>query len=170
MSKFIISCFILISSISLHAQEVNHIITDKDLDMKILIGRANENGLANPVFIENWQDALDSYTPDKLVAKKLRKIFRKSKTISIKVFFGSWCGDSQEQIPNFVKLMHKTRFKNVEYYGVSRQKTMPCMDISVYNIERVPTFVIYKDDVEIGRIIETPTISLEKDLVKILEP
>ena len=35
-------------------------------------------------------------------------------------------------------------------------------------IELVPTIIFYKDGYEIGRIVETLTESLEKDLLKIL--
>ena len=35
-------------------------------------------------------------------------------------------------------------------------------------IQRVPTFIIYKNNIESGRIIETPKTSLEQDLVNIL--
>jgi hypothetical protein len=36
-------------------------------------------------------------------------------------------------------------------------------------IERVPTFIVYGDGREIGRIVETPEGSLEEHLVKILK-
>jgi hypothetical protein len=36
------------------------------------------------------------------------------------------------------------------------------------DIKRVPTFIIYKNNIETGRIIENPTTSLEQDMVNIL--
>jgi hypothetical protein len=38
-----------------------------------------------------------------------------------------------------------------------------------YDVERVATFIVYRNGREIGRIIESPGISLEKDLLKILQ-
>ncbi|MEJ2614863.1 MAG: hypothetical protein P8Z35_07895 [Ignavibacteriaceae bacterium] len=35
-------------------------------------------------------------------------------------------------------------------------------------IELVPTIIFYKDEKELGRIVETPNDSLEKDILKIL--
>ena len=35
-------------------------------------------------------------------------------------------------------------------------------------IQRVPTFIIYKNNIEAGRIIENPVTSLEQDMVNIL--
>jgi hypothetical protein len=41
-------------------------------------------------------------------------------------------------------------------------------EIDDLKIEFVPTFIFFKNDVEIGRIVEAPTESLEIDMVKIL--
>ena len=169
MKKIIIISFILIITSSLFAQKINHSMMDPDLNKEILIGKTNETGLVNPIFVEDWQSSYDAYVPDKIVAKKLRKIFKKQKGLNIKVFFGSWCGDSQEQLPNYVKLVHLSKIKATEYYAVDRHKSMPCMDITNYKIDRVPTFIVYKDTTEIGRIIESPEVSIEKDLLKIVQ-
>lgn len=160
--------FILVFSIfGLQAQTINQITTDPDLNKEILIGQTDEQGLTNPIFVEDWQDRYDNYTPEKKTTRKLKKFFKKNENISIKVFFASWCGDSKDHLPNFVKLAHKVKLQNIVYYGLNRQKEMGDLDfIDVYsfNIERVPTFIIYRGDNEIGRIIETPEVSLEKDL------
>jgi hypothetical protein len=52
--------------------------------------------------------------------------------------------------------------------AVDSKKQASGLDITAYDIERVPTFIIYKEGKEIGRIIETPVQSLEADLQKIL--
>jgi len=83
--------------------------------------------------------------------------------------FATWCGDSKEQMPHFVKLCHKAAIENVSYYALSRKKLMPGMDRDQYKIELVPTFIVFRGGQEIGRIIETPQVSLEKDLWRILE-
>jgi hypothetical protein len=36
------------------------------------------------------------------------------------------------------------------------------------NIQRVPTLIVYEKNKEIGRIIESPVLSLERDLLSIL--
>ncbi len=150
------------------AQEINKVMVDPDIELEILIGVMDISGLQNPLFVENWPIAMDEYTPDQEAVKKLKKYFRKHKDVRMEVFFGSWCGDSKEQLPLFVKLAHKAKIKRVEYMALNRKKTLPEKDISKFGIEFVPTFIVFKDDVELGRIIETPVVSLEKDLVKIL--
>ncbi|NOR88528.1 MAG: hypothetical protein GQ527_13060 [Bacteroidales bacterium] len=155
----------------LYAQTINEVMIDPDLDMEILIGEVDEIGLANPVFVENWNESYGIYLPDKVTLRKLKKVFRKNKDLSIQVFLASWCGDSQQHLPDFVKLAHGAKIKNIHYYALNRQKEMEAFDfIDLYSfeIERVPTFIIYDGDKEIGRIIETPEVSLEKDLLKIV--
>lgn len=170
MKNLVLFLILVFISVETQAQSLNQIVIDPDLDREILLGPVDESGFANPIFVENWQDSYDIYIPDKVVAKKLKKIFKKNKDISVMVFFASWCGDSKEHLPDFVKLAHKTKLKNVNYFALNRKKTMPDLDEAKYSIDRVPTFIVYNGDKEIGRIIETPEVSLEKDLLKILKP
>jgi thiol-disulfide isomerase/thioredoxin len=165
ITLLIIGLLFLLSS---YAQEVNKTIIDPDIDREILIGGTDEEGLQNPIFVEEWNLAKDEYTADKNTVKELKKYFRKHKNVQVKVFFASWCGDSKEHLPHFVKLVQKAKIRNVKYIALSRKKSLPGEDISDYNIEFVPTFIVYKDKEEIGRIIETPELSLEEDLLKII--
>lgn len=168
MKKFFLSILSLFLFTFVNAQQINKTMLDPDIERKILIGEIDEDGLRNPVFLEDWDIAQEEYTPDKLTVKKLRKFFRKNKDVRVKVFFASWCGDSKEHVPHFEKLAQKAKIKNVKYIALSRKKSLPDEDISSYEIDYVPTFIIYKDNREIGRIIETPEVSLEKDLYRII--
>ena len=172
MKKVFSIIVIVLLSVQIQAQSFNQHIIDPDLDREILMGEIDEDALSDPIFVEDWQDRYDIYLPDRVVARKLKKIFRKHKDISIKVFLATWCGDSRQHLPDFVKLVHKTKLKNTRYFALNRQKEMDdldLIDLYSFNIERVPTFVIYKGEQEIGRIVETPQVSLEKDLLDICQ-
>lgn len=164
MKKIISIVIISFAFLQLSAQEINQVMLDPDLKRAVLIGLVNEQGLINPIFVEDWDGKMEIYSPDKVLTKKLKKFFKKNKDIKVIVFFASWCHDSQIQMPDFVKLAQKVKMKNVTFYALSRKKDMPSMDIEKYNIELVPTFIVYREEVEIGRIIESPKVSLEKDL------
>ncbi|MDP3685076.1 MAG: thioredoxin, partial [Ignavibacteria bacterium] len=56
----------------------------------------------------------------------------------------------------------------VKLIMVDRKKDAAGIDISPFNIELVPTMIFYNDGLEVGRIIETPKETLEKDLSAIL--
>ena len=48
------------------------------------------------------------------------------------------------------------------------QKLSPVGEYNKLDIQSVPTFIIFKNNIEAGRIIENPVTSLEQDLVNIL--
>lgn len=167
--KKTLTIFSLFWVLTCFAQETNKVMIDPDIDREILIGVVDETGLQNPLFVEDWQIAMDEYTPDQEAVKKLKKYFRKHKEVRIEVFLGSWCGDSKEQLPLFAKLAQEAKIKRIEYIALNRKKSLPEKDIIEFGIEFVPTFIVFEKDKELGRIIESPEVSLEKDLVGILK-
>lgn len=169
MYKIFTFIIISLAFFSGKAQEINQVKTDPLIEAEIFLGPMNETGLAQPLFVENWNDRVDQYIPDKVWTKKIRKYLKRNPEVSIIVFFASWCGDSKEHMPDFVKLAHQAKMKKVNYYALDRKKTMPGMDMEKYGIEYVPTFIVYNGGLEIGRIVESPAFSLEKDLWEILE-
>ena len=95
--------------------------------------------------------------------------------VRIKIFMGTWCSDSQREIPRFFKLLDALKYPTdkVTLIAVDRQKTTPENFEKGLNIERVPTFVFYRDASdadtnELGRIVEYPMESLQDDMIKIL--
>ena len=108
-----------------------------------------------------------SYEIDKDIAKQLKPLL---KNVSIKVFMGTWCGDSKEQTPHFYKILDAVDYgeKNLTLITVSRAKTTPEKHEAGLDIIKVPTFIFYKNGREINRIVEYPIESLEKDMLAIL--
>ncbi len=86
------------------------------------------------------------------------------------VFFGSWCGDTKSEVPKFLSVADQAgiRGERIRLYGLDRSKRSPDGLAGEYQIERVPTFVALKDGQEIGRITETPRVSMEADMLVIL--
>lgn len=83
---------------------------------------------------------------------------------------GTWCGDSKRETPRFYKVLEAAEFdlKNLEMITVNRGKKTPDNLERGFNIFRVPTFIFYKNGKEIGRYVEYPRKSLEKDMLDIL--
>jgi len=90
--------------------------------------------------------------------------------LTIKIVMGSWCPDSRREVPRFMRILDKWQFpiSKVVFIGADNAKIAPVGEYSGLNIERVPTFIVYKNNVEAGRIIENPKTSLEQDMVNIL--
>ena len=90
--------------------------------------------------------------------------------ITIKVVMGIWCPDSRREVPRFMRIMSAWQFPagKVTFIGVDDAKLSPVGEYAGLNIQRVPTFILYKNNIEAGRIIENPATSLEQDMVNIL--
>jgi thiol-disulfide isomerase/thioredoxin len=90
--------------------------------------------------------------------------------ISIKIVMGTWCSDSRREVPRLMKILDLWQFpkSGVTFIGVDDAKRSPVGDYEKLDIQRVPTIIIYKNNIEAGRIIENPVTSLEQDMVNIL--
>ena len=86
------------------------------------------------------------------------------------VFFGSWCGDSRREVPKFLKVTDLAGIpqERILLYRLDRSKQSPDGLAEKCRIERVPTVVAFAHGQEIGRITETPLVSMEADMLSIL--
>jgi hypothetical protein len=146
------------------SQELNSKITDPKLNKEILYGNCNRAGLEKGEFGKLFDEYYQIYQPEQAVINQLKV---KKEGIEILIILGTWCSDSQEQVPKFFKILDKIRFsrKNVQLICVSSNKEAGDVETANYNIQKVPTFIVYKKGREIGRIVETPYATLEKDLL-----
>ena len=160
-------------SFSTTGQNVNQLEFSERTNSMILIGPCNRDAFAMTEFQEWFDTNYENYIPKPSIIENLKAI--PLEDISLKIVMGTWCSDSKLQVPEFYRVMDEIGFSDdrVILLMVDRDKKIPGMDIKDLNIERVPTFVFYKtggdgSKKEIGRIIETPIHSLEKDLLDIL--
>ena len=116
--------------------------------------------------LEWFKTRYDNYTPDDSIVNLLA---RSDKNIFIQVFAGSWCGDTHKLLPRYFKTADMAEIKNHQVYFVDRQKKSPDGLEKNYNIEFVPTFIVFKDGSEIGRIVESTEKSIEADLWEIIK-
>ena len=137
----------------------------KDTD-EILEGRISQRDLSDRY---SWfVDARQKYVPDAGVVNALLPY---SGQLEFVVVLGTWCSDSQKHVPAFYTLMDALHIadKHIELIGVDRQKRGGMVDVAPLGIEYVPTFIVFYQGKEIGRIVETPKVSLEKDLLQMLQ-
>jgi thiol-disulfide isomerase/thioredoxin len=90
--------------------------------------------------------------------------------LKIKIIMGTWCPDSRREVPEFIRILDIWRFPmtQVAFIGVDNAKHSQVSEYESLDIQRVPTFILYKNNIEAGRIIENPVTSLEQDMVNIL--
>ncbi|MBI4468443.1 MAG: thioredoxin family protein [Acidobacteria bacterium] len=118
---------------------------------------------------EEYKSRAESYPP---IASGIEFLKNYPRKIRIEVFYGSWCGDSRNHVPPLLKVISAAGNPNIEvaFWAVDRTKTEPAEPIKQRRIVRVPTFIVFDGDHELGRIVEIPTSSIEEDLYRILEP
>jgi len=165
MKKIFISALLLITAAFIKAQQP---ATKQD----ILYGMIQKEELQKSPYSEWFNTGYDNYEPDAALSDKIKKLI--SKDVSLQVFLGTWCGDSRREVPRLLKLLDVVGFlqKNLQIIalggGDSLLKQSPQHEEAGKAIFRVPTIIVYKNNIEINRINEFPVLSLEADLYAIL--
>lgn len=88
--------------------------------------------------------------------------------LHIEVFFGTWCHDSEREVPRFLKILTYNNSISSALIGLDFQKMEPSGVSANKDIKYTPTFVVYRHNKEIGRIIERPQTSLTADISAML--
>jgi cyclophilin family peptidyl-prolyl cis-trans isomerase/HEAT repeat protein len=93
----------------------------------------------------------------------------------VEIYLGTWCSDSQREVPKFLRIVDDLKAKYgaelpVSFVAVDRAKQKPVDLLSGKSIEKVATFIVYRGDHELGRIVEKPQGLLEDDLLALLAP
>ncbi|WP_316806660.1 TlpA family protein disulfide reductase [Pedobacter agri] len=168
--KILLSITLIAIAMSVSAQELNKKIHDQARNKDVLINVCTREGITTfPEFKEMYDPLYAAYVPDAATMIELKKLVKKEK---IKIVFGTWCGDSKVNVPNFFKVLDNLQFKekNVEIIAVDGAKKAENGIIDGLNIQRVPTFIVYdKKGKELGRIVEHPKTTLEGDLLAIYQ-
>jgi thiol-disulfide isomerase/thioredoxin len=133
-----------------------------------ILGNFTIDRLAQSPYSTWYLKGYEEYTINSEPLNKLMDI--KTDNLKIKIVMGTWCPDSRREVPKFIRILDIWRFplSQVTIIGVDKAKKASVPDFESLDIQRVPTFIIYKNNVEAGRIIENPVTSLEQDMVNIL--
>jgi thiol-disulfide isomerase/thioredoxin len=131
-----------------------------------IIGPIALEDLKKEPFAEWFSTEYDNYTP---FGKTIAQLDGVHKDIAITIFMGTWCSDSQMHVPAFFRILDELAFSGeVQIIGVDREKKTPSGSATKKGITNVPTFIFYKDDKEVNRIVESPVEFLEDDILAIL--
>ena len=147
------------------AQEFNKKGVESKNNEEILIGKCTYDAIFK--FLPDFDSKMKAYNPDQKIVETLKN---KLGDITFIVVLGTWCDDSKDQVPVFAKLISLINYdlNNINYICVDRTKNTQDYNDTDLKIEKVPTFIILRNNKEIGRIIETPVQTMEFDLSKII--
>ncbi|WP_299114283.1 hypothetical protein [uncultured Winogradskyella sp.] len=161
---------VFIISFQLDAQNLNLEITE-NTKSPYLLGKIDKSGLEGDNykswFTKNYKD----YQPNSEIISAITLTL---KNYDIKLFMGTWCGDSKKEVPRLYKVLEACNFPmdQLTVVAVSRQPNMykqsPQHEEVGLNIHRVPTIIFYKNGKEVNRIVEHPIKTFEEDIQNII--
>lgn len=152
------------------AMPMNYEVKDNNGNV-ILLGKSTRERLAQPPFDTWFTKNYNAYVVDSNTADQLKPLLKNKRFL---IFMGTWCGDSRREVPRMYKIF--------DYCGVTASqvqlitmnnndtayKQSPGHEEKGLNIHRVPDLLVFDHDHEQGRIIESPVVSLENDLLAIV--
>jgi len=121
--------------------------------------------------VPEYTERKESYTPDADAVSLLAAAIQPNDRLE--VFLGTWCPDSQREVPKLLKIIDLLRARHkvdlpASYVGVNRDKKQPSALLQGRDIEKVATIIYLRDGKELGRVVEKPSGLLEDDILQIV--
>jgi thiol-disulfide isomerase/thioredoxin len=115
-----------------------------------------------------FRNGFDDYVPNADTIKELKKW---KNDIYIFAFGGTWCDDTKVLLPKFYKAMNEAEFtgNDVTLYLVDRDKTSEDGVAQAMHVEKVPTFIIFRNGRMLGRVVETTDRPIECAILNIIK-
>lgn len=153
---------LLLSPFVLNAQTAEEDYPTGKIHRSVFFNKANK---------ETYEPAYEKYTPN---ADAVKFIKSKKGKFQLKMVMGFWCDDSKMYVPHLLKTLEEAKWDTedndqLKIFGVDINKEAGFEGFKALNITKVPTIIVYYNDREIGRIEESPQITIEEDLVKIMK-
>ena len=91
--------------------------------------------------------------------------------LEVKILFGTWCHDSEREVPRMLKLLAASGVKeeNISLISLDIRKEEPEGRAKALEVRFTPTFVFFSEGTELGRIIERPVVDLTHDLTALVK-
>lgn len=144
----------------------------------VLLGEVTRDDIAKN--LSDWNSEYFDYTPDQRLKADLARYLKDVEIISV---IGTWCGDCHREIPRLWRVLEEVGYSvnKMKMYAVGSSRFTNDMPIpkdalnwsgitkKFYAVEAVPTIIFKRNGVELGRIVESPEITLEEDMLKIVK-
>lgn len=137
-----------------------------------LLGNTPRERLTQAPFDTWFNKNYTDYTIDTNTANQLKPLLKNKQFV---IYMGTWCGDSRREVPRMYKLLDYCGVKpsqiqviNVNNHDTAYKQSPQHEERGQY-IFKVPDLLVYENNKEKGRIVETPVATLEKDLLAIAD-
>lgn len=167
----IIACVLFILSCNSFSQTTYNYEVNRNGN-QVLLGKSTRERLQQAPYDSWFNSTYNDYVVDSETANQFKSMVRGKRFV---IFMGTWCGDSRREVPRMYKLLDylgvspsQIELVNVDYTD-SAYKQSPTHEEKGLHIHRVPDLLVYEKQKEIGRVVESPVVSWEKDLQSILQ-
>ncbi|MBV9492732.1 MAG: HEAT repeat domain-containing protein [Acidobacteria bacterium] len=118
--------------------------------------------------VPEYPERKEDYKPDESLLEYMATSIKPDD--HLEVYLGTWCDDSQREIPKLLKILDILRDKfhrelPTTYVAVDKSKEQPANLLAGKHVQKVATIIYYRGDQEVGRIEERPTGLIEDDLL-----
>lgn len=142
-------------------------LSEDDEGNPILIGEVSLDQVKQ--FTTLWfEEEYDRYRPNQSEINEIAELIKGKNLV---LFMGTWCEDSQREVPAIFKVLDAANFdtSSVKIIAINEPKSEPKKWIEQYTITYVPALIFLENEKEMNRIIEFPIATLEKDMLSILK-
>lgn len=143
-------CLALFCSLAVSAQTE---VTVEPDGTKIIKGFMTRQDLATDSSFTWFAQNQKGFVPQAEVVDALKQ---QKDSIHVLAFGGTWCDDTRFLLPRFFVLTDAAGYTpdKITIVGVDRDKKTLHHLTEAFNVTRVPTFIVLKNGVEIGRVVE----------------
>lgn len=139
----------------------------KDWDgNEILVGKISYAQMTQ--YSAAWFDK--EYDLYKVNAERLAQIKPFLKDKRVVLLMGTWCEDSQREVPGMMKILNAAGYNTTEMEIIAvdeDKKTVEGLE-KKYALTYIPALIFFDGEKEVNRIVEFPINTLEQDMLDIL--
>ncbi|NUN70098.1 MAG: thioredoxin family protein [Bacteroidetes bacterium] len=134
---------------------------------KIIRGSFHRSVLEEGEDFSWFRTHYDAYRPDSAAVAAMRPLVKDLRVI---IIAGTWCGDSKREVPKQFRILDALGVpdERITMVGVDRSKRSADSTTMLLRIFKVPTTIFFRGEQELGRIVEFPHETHEKDMLKLL--
>lgn len=157
-----------IETVTYAADARNQVVLDTVDDGVMLLGHIDAAAIKAAPFSEWYGTNYEGHPLDSSLVDSIKPLLA---DVSIKVYMGSWCEDSQREVPALFKILEQTGYgpEGLSLIALDHDKHTPDSLQVADAIEYVPTIIFSKEGQELNRVVEYPQQSLEQDIFTILQ-
>lgn len=149
------------------SEEITREDSKETVQEEYLLGKFQRKELEQKPYSYWFSRGYKSYKPEEAQMKRIKENISE---YEIFLFMGTWCADSQLEVPKLFKILDQSGYdpSKLTSIAVDPYKETPNHIEKEFNVMLVPTIIFYKDGKEVNRFVEFPMETFEEDIADIV--